>query len=339
MPEVRDRIRGPAVAAAMSLVIAVFVLPGASSARAAAPGPPPAVESIPVYDVVLTIRPDGTVHVRETITYDFDLAGEHGIVRHVSYRKKNRLFDIRGVRTSSSTGAPARSETVKLLHDVQITVGDAGRKVRGRQAYVIEYDVAWAFTPYDDRDELQWDALGGDWDVPIGEAAVRVEAPVPLRRVGCQAGTAKSFTSCLRDRDGPYAIDFTQRGLRPRETMTVKVKLPKGAIDVPPPRYARPHWQGSWAGTAALAGALGAVILLAAVRPPRLRYVGEALAVTGVLLAAADLADDILIRGFWAFSLGDASLTGVALVIIGAAVARADRFRAREHAAVSRSGD
>ncbi|GAA2596829.1 DUF2207 domain-containing protein [Actinomadura fulvescens] len=316
MPEVRGWFRGPVITAGMLLVTTVFALPVlASPARA---DPPPVAESIPTYDVVLTIRSDGLLHVRETITYDFDQGGEHGIVRRVSYRRENRLYDIRDVRASSSTGAPARAETAKLLHDVRIDVGDDRRRVHGRQAYVIEYDVAWAFTPYDDHDELEWDALGGDWDVPIGEAAVRVEASVPLRHVTCRAGTAAASTRCLRDRDGPYAVDFTQSGLRSRETMTVRVSLPKGAIEVPPPRYARPHWQGSWAGTAALALALGAVVLLAR-RPARRPYAAEMLIAVGTALIAADVADDVAARGFWAFSLGDGCLAGLAMVIIGVA--------------------
>ncbi|KAB2345947.1 DUF2207 domain-containing protein [Actinomadura rudentiformis] len=328
MPEVRGWFRGLVVTAGM-LLATVLALPAHAE--------PPGAESIPTYDVVLTIRSDGLLHVRETITYDFDRGGEHGIVRRISYRKNNRLFDIRDVRTSSSTGAPARAETAKLLHDVRIDVGDDRRRVHGRQAYVIEYDVAWAFTPYEDHDELQWDALGSDWDVPIGEAAVRVEGPVPLRRVKCQAGTAGSSTRCLRDRDGPFAVDFTQSGLRPRETMTIRVSLPKGAIQVSPPHYARPHWQGTWAGTAALALALAAVVLLA--RRPAPPYAGETLTAVGTMLIVADLADDILVRGFWAFSLGDGCLAGLALVITGAAAARTRRSRTTEHAAVTGLGD
>ncbi|MFC6931465.1 DUF2207 domain-containing protein [Actinomadura yumaensis] len=231
MPEVRARARGPVAAAggsllpaaALALLTLLLLMSAAPSARAEGTARTPARdaagpafdidgERIPTYDVVLTIRPDGVLRVRETITYDFDRNGEHGIVRRVRYRDRNRLFAIRDVRTSSSTGAPARAKTLHLLHDVQISVGDRHRKVRGRQAYVIEYEVGGAFTPYSGHDELTWDALGTGWDVPIGEAAARVEAPVPLRRATCRAGEPPATVPCLRDRDGPYAIDFTQRG-------------------------------------------------------------------------------------------------------------------------------
>jgi hypothetical protein len=294
------------------------------------------VESIPAYDVVLTIDRQGVLHVRETITYDFDQGGEHGIVRHVPYRRGDRLFEVRDIRTSSSTGAPARARTLKLLNDVRITVGGEGRRVTGRQAYVIEYEMAGLFTPRAGRAELAWDAIGRSWDVPIGEVAVRVQAPVPLRKVSCHAGTLAAGTRCLRDRDGPYAIGFTQRGLRPREGVLVRVRLPKGAVHVPPPRYARPRWAGTWAGTASLGAALAAAVLVAGSaaggRPLPRRRAGRLLAAGGTLVVLADVADDVVPRGPWAFSLGDLSVAGLGLILVGAGIAGAHRARRSEPA-------
>ncbi|WP_329522146.1 DUF2207 domain-containing protein [Spirillospora sp. NBC_01491] len=313
MPDVHAWARGRMVAALA--LIAVLGLPGPSAAASE--------ERVPALDVVLTISPDGTLRVRETITYDFAPGGGHGLVRRVRYRHGDRLYGISDIRTSSSTGAPARARTLKLLHEVQISVGDRNRAVHGRQAYVIEYDVGGAFTPLRGRDELVWDAVGTGWEVPIGEAAVRVEAPVPLRKVSCRAGRRHETTPCLRDRDGPYAVDFTQRGLRPREGMTVRVRLPKGAITVQRPRYAPPRWAGTWPGTAVLALALGSLALTA--RRPARRSAGVRLVGAGTLLLAADAADDVLARGLWDFALGDLVLAGLALIIAGAGVLAAHR--------------
>ncbi|WP_433328161.1 DUF2207 domain-containing protein [Spirillospora sp. CA-294931] len=315
MPDVRGRF-GVFAAAVGFVAAAVIGLP-CGTASADDPSPNPG-ERIPAYDVALTIGVDGVLNIRETITYDFNLGGEHGIVRRVPYRENNRLYEIRDVRTSSSTGAPARAETDKRLHDVRISVGNERRTVTGRQAYVIEYKVAGAFTPLQGRDEVSWDAIGTDWNVPIGEAAIRVEGPVPLRRIGCLAGRAPATTRCLRDRDGPYAMDFTQRGLRPHEGMVVKVVLPKGAVDVAVPRYAPPHWAGTWTGTLLLVCALGAVVLTG-VRRPR-GYPGDVLIASGATLILADALDNIVADDVWAFSLGDLCLAGLALAITGAAL-------------------
>ncbi|MFA1551509.1 DUF2207 domain-containing protein [Actinomadura chokoriensis] len=283
----------------------------------------PAGESIPTYDVVLTLGSDGVLYVRETITYDFDRSGEHGIVRHVPFRRGDRVYDVRNVRTSSSTGAPSRVRITRFLHDVRISVGDRRREVRGRQAYVIEYEVGRAFTPRADHDELLWDAIGTAWSVPIGSAAVRVEAPVPLRRATCRAGAPGATTRCRRDRDGPYAVDFIQNALAPHEGMSIRVRLPKHAIAVAPPQYVPPRWTGGWPGTAVLALALGAVALVA--RRPVPRRAGTGLVAAGLLLIVADAGEEIAARGVWAFSLGDRCLAGLALLIVGAGIMCAHR--------------
>ncbi|WP_344590342.1 DUF2207 domain-containing protein [Actinomadura vinacea] len=354
MPDVRGRIRGLAVAVGVSaLVTAGPALPARSSSapapvpeaapgrealpvrESAVPGLRP-VESIPAYDVVMAIGRDGVLRVRETITYDFDRGGEHGIERYVPYRRGDRLYEVRDVRTSSSTGAPARARTLRLLNDVRITIGGGGRRVTGRQAYVLEYAVAGLFTPHGNRVELAWDAIGRSWDVPIGEVAVRVQAPVPLRKVSCHAGGTLAATRCLRDRDGPYAIGFTQRGLRPREGVLVQVRLPAGAVDDPPPRYARPRWAGTWAGTAVLGVALGAAALVAGRAagggPPPRRRAGRILVTGGALAVLADVADDVVPGGPWAFSLGDLSVTGLALASVGTGSVLVHRAMNREPA-------
>jgi len=337
MPDVRGRVRRPAIFAGPLLLIVVLMLPAraagaepapvtepAPGVSGAVPPPPPAAgESIPTYDVVLTIGADGVLYVRETITYDFDQSGEHGIVRHVPFRRGDRVFEVRNVRTSSSTGAPSRARMTRFLHDVQISVGDRHREVRGRQAYVIEYEVGRAFTPRPDHDELVWDAIGTAWSVPIGSAAVRVEAPVPLRHVTCRAGAPGATIRCPRDRDGPYAVDFVQNALAPHEGMRIRVRLPKHAIAVAAPRYVPPRWTGGWPGTAVLALAVGAVALVA--RRPVPRRAGAGLIAAGLLLVVADAGDEIAARGPWAFSLGDRCLAGLALLIVGAGIGCARR--------------
>ncbi|OLT29542.1 hypothetical protein BJF79_10410 [Actinomadura sp. CNU-125] len=209
------------VAPLVVVLVALLVVPAAADRRAR--------PRIPTYDVVLTLRADGVLHVRETITFDFADDGR-GIVRRLRYRDGDRVYEVRDVRASSSTGAPARVRTTKLGHHLRIGVGTGGPEVRGRQAYVIEYDVLRAFTPRAGFDELEWDAIGTGWDVPIEHAAVRVEGPVRLRDVTCLAGTTGTpgaSVACARDRDGRYAIDFTQNGLAAGEGMRVRVRLPR----------------------------------------------------------------------------------------------------------------
>ncbi|MCP2335001.1 DUF2207 domain-containing protein [Actinomadura rupiterrae] len=299
----------------LGLLLVSAVPTGACEGRAQGDG------GIPTYDVVLSIRRDGVVGVRETITFDYGDVGGHGFARRVPYRVGERVYDIRDLRTSSSTGAPARARTVTLPHDLQITVGDGKQVVRGRQAYVIEYDLGRAFTPLSGgRWELVWDAVGTTWNSPIANAAVRVESPVARWKASCRAGHGDATVPCQRDRDGPYAMDFLQSGLGPHEGMTVRVRLPRGAVAPEPPRFVRPYWDGTWTGTGLLAltlvllpwisraGGLGRSVLI-----------GRILLVTGVLAVLVDAAADVERYGMWAVSLGDLTVAGLALGIAGSA--------------------
>ena len=81
-----------------------------------------------------------------------------------------------------------------------------------------------------------------------------------------------------------------------------------------------------------LALAVGAMVL-AARRPVPHRRAGWGLVAAGALLIVADVGDDVVARGPWAFSLGDRCLAGLALMIVGASVVRAYRLRTAEHGA------
>jgi hypothetical protein len=312
------------LAAAAVLATALALLPAAPDGT---PG-----DRIPAYDVVLTVRTDGVVHVHETITYDFG-GDERGIVRRVRYRDGRRVYGVRDVRTSSSTGAPARARVRTLPHDVRIAVGGDGPAVRGRQAYVIEYDLAGLLTPRADRDELVWDALGASWDVPVDEAAVRIAAPARFR-AGCRAGDPP-VTRCVRHRDGPFALVFSQRDLAPHEGMLIRARLPKGAVAAPPPRYAPPRWRGGWTGVAALVLALTALPWTLR-NPPVRRSAVPVLAGLGLALVAGDLGTAAVRDGLWAVSAGDATPTGAALLALaaGAALAGTPRRSGERHRVV-----
>ncbi|MEV4252026.1 DUF2207 domain-containing protein [Spirillospora sp. NPDC049652] len=322
--EVLGRGRGAVVAGVLALVL--LLLSGAPARAREAQGTAGG-GSIPTYDVAMTIRRDGVVDVRETITYDFGAEGGHGFTRRVPYRRGERIFDIRDLRTSSSTGAPARARVRTLPHDLQIIVGDARHTVRGWQAYVIEYDLGRAFAPLPDgRWELDWDAIGTTWDVPIANAAVRVESPGPRWKASCRAGRGDATVPCQRDRDGPYAVDFLQTGLAPHEGMTVRVRLAGNVISPESPRYVRPYWDGGWAGTGLLALAVGLLPWLLRRPGPagsawsaRRALTGRIMLVTGVLAVLTDAAADVDRYGMWAVSLGDLTMAGAALGLAGTA--------------------
>jgi hypothetical protein len=95
----------------------------------------------------------------------------------------------------------------------------------------VRYTIDGALNAFADHVELFWNAVGADWDVPIGDATAEVTAPAIIRQVACFAGPRGSTTSCgVATADGTRAAFAARGGLPPRNALTVVVGLPVGAI-------------------------------------------------------------------------------------------------------------
>ena len=119
-------------------------------------------ESIPSYAAVVTLDKDGTMHVKETVTYVFAGSSHHGIYRELrtvfaydpsatagqsdsSYGPGNtskvRVYPVSDVKVSSPTGAPSGSKVSTSGNLTEIRIGDADRTVSGTQTYVLRYTI------------------------------------------------------------------------------------------------------------------------------------------------------------------------------------------------------
>jgi hypothetical protein len=285
--------------------------------------------NIPTYDVVLTVRPDGILRVRETFTFDFAARETRGLLRRIPYRHGNRLQPIENLQVSSTTRAPVNVRNQVFAHERLIRIGD-GKPVSGRHAYVMTYDVKGAIVPRPRGEELVWDALGSGWGVPIDEAAVRVEGPSKFASK-CIAGRGEATSKCGRLRRGPHAVDFIQTGLRPGEGMVVRAAFPTSAVRTTPPRYVRPHLEFSTPGVMAvvIAGVLAAMPIVFRRISTRRAWPGPFPRFSRVLFAAGtalilwDLTSEVATGGLWRFSVGDGLLYGLALLLLAGAPAPA----------------
>jgi uncharacterized membrane protein YgcG len=125
--------------------------------------------------------------------------------------------------------------------------------------YRLTYLVRGGMDGYADHDELYWDAIGDQWDVPIGQATVRVTAPAAPTRAACWAGPHGSATQCLQAEVANGAATFSQSGLAPHEGLTVAVSIPKGAI-APPHPVLQERQQRGFALTPVSAGVSGGLL-------------------------------------------------------------------------------
>jgi uncharacterized membrane protein YgcG len=224
------------LAVAVLLVLAVAGTAGAQSA-----------ERIRSYHVAVAIEPSGTVDVTETIDYVFGPGEHHGIYRDIPEAlryddRHDRVYPIDVVSVRATGGA---SSDYAVEHDggsFRIRIGDADRSVAGEHTYTIAYRVRGALNAFADHDELYWNAIGADWDVPIDAAKVRVTAPAPIQRIACFAGLSGSPSGCGRSAVDGSTATFSEKAMWPYQAFTVVVALPKGAVVPPPAPILRERW-------------------------------------------------------------------------------------------------
>jgi len=273
---------------------------------------------IPAYDVVLAVRPDGAVHVRETLTFDYASPQTGGLVHTVRRREGDRVYRMSGLTVTSTTNAPTDVEVREFLHDRHIVIGE-NRTAYGRHTYVLEYDLLDALTPGTEYDEFVWELLEPGWPVPVTETAVRIEGPATFAS-GCLAGASGEATPCVRQRSDPAAVDFRQSDLRPHEGLKVRAAFPKGVLAPTEPRYAPPHLAFTPWGWMALLLVLPLILVARYRTPVWLRRVL-------IVLGASAVLWDLLVEtvpggGLGRFSVGDQLLSGLGLLVVGVLVAR-----------------
>ncbi len=204
-------------------------------------------EAIQAFQSDVTIRPDATVHVTETIVYDFEGASRHGIYRDMPYRYRtnagNYSIGLDNITAEDKSGEPYEYTMSRNSGAVRIRIGDPDVTITGVHTYVIEYDVSDALSYFDTYDEVYWNVTGHEWDVPIAEVRGTVRFLEPPGGVGvgvpsilqasCYRGAYGADSACrvLRVHDGetglPY-LEYEERTLGPREGVTIAVAFPKG---------------------------------------------------------------------------------------------------------------
>ena len=158
-------------------------------------------ESTPLYDVTITVARDGVTHVNERITYDFAGNEHHGIYRTIpvvyDYPPKpgyNRVLEISNIKVSSD--APHDVKTERDGRNLVIRIGDPHKTVTGKHLYILNYDVKGALNRFDGHVQLDWNALGTAWEVPVAKANVVVRFPVAATSVVCFRGPSGASLPC-----------------------------------------------------------------------------------------------------------------------------------------------
>jgi uncharacterized membrane protein len=221
-------------AVAAALLVAAFVVVTGGRASAQSTG-----FHIDDYRIRMDIQRDGNVNVREDIDVDFAFEPHHGIFRTTQVRfdyepntKYERVYKIGHVHVTA-TGVSGHNAISDEGRYKIFKIGDAKHTVTGKHTYVITYTIRGALNGFRDHDELYWNAIGTEWQIPIDHSQVEVTAPGGINQVACFTGRFGETTACsVAQQVNDTTADFAREGtLYPGDGVTIAVSMNKGVID------------------------------------------------------------------------------------------------------------
>ena len=219
----------------MQRLLTLSALVGAVLLGSAAPA---FAERIDTYDVVIAVEQSGDLLITETIRYDFESSERRGIFRDVPTtlvwepdRRFDRVYPMEVVSVSSPTAPDEYAVEDGGGGRTRIRIGDPEVSITGAHTYEIVYRIEGGLNGFADHEELYWNAIGGDWSVPIGASRVVVEAPAPITDVACFAGPVGSNLPCLDAMPRGTRAVFRSGELAPYSAFTVVVAIPPGSVD------------------------------------------------------------------------------------------------------------
>jgi hypothetical protein len=210
-----------------------------------------ASERILLFESNITIHPDATMTVQETIKVRATGHNiKRGIVREFPTIYKNRWgntyqvgFHIKEI-TRDGHQEPYRIEPAD--NGKKIYMGDPDIWLEpGMYTYTITYVTNRQLGFFEDQDELYWNVTGNGWRLPIDQAIAIVHLPPDIPRnqitlegyTGYQGSKEQNFQAFINEQGDP--VFQITRPLRRQRGLTIVVAWPKGYIQ-------QPSWLQQW---------------------------------------------------------------------------------------------
>ncbi len=258
------RLPGPGpvlrrLALAVGLVTALAGLTWGTTAAAAAAGQPVIRDD----EATVRVNQDGTLHVVETVRYDFGGIPTDRVERVITTREQydatnDRVYSLSNV--SIDADQPAGQATVASTDTTRTMSLRFSAAQSGPVTVTFTYDVDGAVAATADGLEVRWPVIQG-FGVPIERARVQWNAP-GASWLSCLAGPRGSSRPCTSSQlvDVP-APTMTQLALEPGDEMVGILGLDSGS-GVAPSTDLRARWSISRAFTASGAPLAVALVVL-----------------------------------------------------------------------------
>ena len=182
-------------------------------------------------DYVLTADDSqGLLKVQEEIDVVFS-DNNHGILRAIPKKYKDHSVRLKIRQVSSRSGAPSQYTTYSENDNLVLKIGDPNQTVTGAQSYTIIYTAENVVTFYDGHDEFYWDVNGDQWEQPFSKTSATFALPGRvINKLDCFTGSFDATTqNCNIDSTaGDTVKTSTTQELKPNETLTMVIGMPKG---------------------------------------------------------------------------------------------------------------
>ncbi len=202
-----------------------------------------AEERIVDFDSVITVEPDASLVVRETIVVAAEgLQIKRGIYRDFPtiYTDRHGVrtvvrFDVESVRRNNQEEA---YHTESRSNGVRLYIGSADVFIpSGQHIYEIVYRTNRQISHYDDFDELYWNVTGNGWVFPMERVRARLRIPDGAQVIQTFAYTGRSgadgqdYVTGTHGEGDPWFE--TTRRLEAYEGVTIAVSWPPGFVTRP----------------------------------------------------------------------------------------------------------
>lgn len=203
-----------------------------------------AEEAIQNYKTDIIIGKDASVNIVETIEYNFGNTLKHGMSRNIPIKYLTddntwRSIKIKNIKVLMD-GRSVKYRKSRQGRNLKIKIGDANKNITGKHSYQISYTVDGAINYFTEHDELYWNVIGSEWEVPIKNANVNMQAP-KIIKTRCFQGLYGSLEECVSKGVDTQTASFVFRALEPGEGGTIVIGVEKGLIKEPS-RWQRWGW-------------------------------------------------------------------------------------------------
>ncbi|HMD86441.1 MAG TPA: DUF2207 domain-containing protein [Terriglobia bacterium] len=226
-------------------LFAIFTWSFATVLNAQETVPAPSTEQILSYNSDVTVNPDSTVLVQETIKVLTTAAQiQHGIYRDFLTRYHDQFGNPYTIHLEVASlerdGQPEEFHLRKLASGLRISMGESSELVPpGQHTYELTYTLDRAIGFFSDHDELYWNVTGHGWILPIQQATATLHLPKGITQeailldayTGRQDSVGTDYAASVDSQSN--ATFRTKRALGPYEGLAIVARWPKGFVSPP----------------------------------------------------------------------------------------------------------